>query len=317
MRPEHMLNDYRTMLLIRFFEEKVEALFSRGVIRGTTHPASGQEAVAVGVSGALRKGDYITSTHRGHAHFIARGGDPRRIMAELFGKATGYSRGRGGSQLMADYALGFLGGNGITGGSIPIATGAALSAKRRGTGRIAVCFFGDGASNQGTFHESLNMAALWKLPVVYVCENNLYAMSTPTRNSLPVPHVADRAAAYGIPGVVVDGNDLLAVRAAVQAACARARRLEGPTLIECKTYRLSGHSRGDPCHYRSKEEHAAGRRNDPLRRFRKTLLERGLLSPAADRQVRRDARRAVAEAVRYAKQSPDPDPATLEQGVFA
>ena len=317
MKPEHMLNAYRTMLVIRFFEQKVEALFSRGVIRGTTHPATGQEAVAVGVCGALRKGDYLTSTHRGHAHFIARGGDPRRIMAELFGKATGYSRGRGGSQLMADYAMGFLGGNGITGGSIPIATGAALSAKLRGTGRIAVCFFGDGASNQGTFHESLNLAGIWKLPVVYVCENNLYAMSTPAHRALSVTHVADRAAAYGIPGVVVDGNDLLAVRQTVRAACDRARKMEGPTLVECKTYRLSGHSRGDPCNYRSRAEEKSWQKRDAIKRFRKALLDRGILSPAADRQLRREARAAVAQAVRFARQSPDPDPATLETGVFA
>lgn len=317
MRFEHMLNAYRTMLVIRFFEQKVESLFSRGVIRGTTHPATGQEAVAVGVCSALRKGDFITSTHRGHAHFIARGADPGRMMAELFGKATGYSRGRGGSQLMADYALGFLGGNGITGGSIPIATGAALSAKLRGTGKAAVCFFGDGASNQGTFHESLNLAAIWKLPVVYVCENNLYAMSTPAHKALSVAHVADRAAAYGIPGVVVDGNDLLAVQESVRAACDRARRLEGPTLVECKTYRLSGHSRGDPCHYRSRAEVKTWRNRDPIRRFRKALLDRGILSPAADRQLRREARAVVTQAVRFARHSRDPDPATLEDGVFA
>jgi TPP-dependent pyruvate/acetoin dehydrogenase alpha subunit len=317
MQSKHMLKAYRTMLVIRYFEQKVEELFSRGVIHGTTHPATGQEAVAVGVCSALRKGDYITSTHRGHAHFIARGGDPRRMMAELFGKATGYSRGRGGSQLMADYALGFLGGNGITGGSIPIATGAALSAKLRGSGRIAVCFFGDGASNQGTFHESLNLAAIWKLPVVYVCENNLYAMSTPAQAALSIPHVADRAAAYGIPGVVVDGNDLLAVRKTVRAACDRARRMEGPTLVECKTYRLSGHSRGDPRHYRSRAEEEMWRKRDAIGRFRRVLMDRMLLNPAGDRQLRREARTVVAQAVRYARQSPDPDPATLEDGVFA
>ena len=317
MRKKDMLDWYRTMLIIRFFEEKVEKLFADGVIRGTTHPATGQEAVAVGVCSALRKKDYITSTHRGHAHFIARGGDPRRIMAELFGKVTGYSRGRGGSQLMADYGLGFLGGNGITGGSIPVATGVALSAKLRGTGQVTVCFFGDGASNQGAFHESLNLAAIWKLPVVFVCENNLYAMSTPVEKTILVRDIAERAAAYGLPGVVADGNDLLAVREALQAACDRARRSEGPTLVECKTYRLSGHSRGDPRKYRSREEEAAWRKREPIRRFRSVLMERGLLDAEADRALRRDARAVVAEAVRFARRSPGPDPATLEQGVFA
>jgi len=312
-----MLDWYRTMLVIRYFEEKVEKLFSDGVIRGTTHPAIGQEAVAVGVCSALRKGDYVTSTHRGHAHFMARGGDPNRMMAELFGKATGYSGGRGGSQLMADYATGFLGGNGITGGSIPVATGAALSAQLRGTGQVAVCFFGDGASNQGTFHESLNLAGIWKLPVVYVCENNLYAMSTPVHKTIVIPHIADRAGSYGFPGIVVDGNDLLAVRDTVRAACDRARGGEGPTLIECKTYRLSGHSRGDPRHYRTREEEALWRKGCAIKRFRAVLVKRGVLDAAKDREVKRQARAAVAAAVRFARQSPDPDPATLEQGVFA
>ena len=311
------LDWYRTMLVIRFFEEKVEKLFSDGVIRGTTHPAIGQEAVAVGVCSALQKLDYITSTHRGHGHFIARGGDPNRMMAELFGKATGYSGGRGGSQLMADYAMGFLGGNGITGGSIPVATGAALSAKLRGTGRVAACFFGDGASNQGTFHESLNLAAIWKLPVVYICENNLYAMSTPVGRTIVIPDIATRAASYGLPGVVVDGNDLLAVREAVGAACDRARGGEGPTLIECKTYRMSGHSRGDPRHYRTREEEAFWKKGCAIKRFRSVLLKQGLLDTAKDRAIKQEVRAVVAAAVRFAKQSPEPDPATLEQGVYA
>ena len=317
MSPRNMLTWYRTMLVMRWFEEKVEQLFVDGVIRGTTHPAIGQEAVAVAVCSVLRKGDYVTSPHRGHGHFIARGGDPRRIMAEIFGKATGYSRGRGGSQFMADYRLGFLGGNGITGGSIPTATGAALSAKLRGTGKVAVCFFGDGASNQGTFHESLNLAGIWKLPVVYVCENNLYAMSTHVDKAVPIPHIADRAAAYGFPGVVVDGNDLLAVREVMATACARARRLEGPTLVECKTYRHSGHSRGDPRKYRTREEEADWLTRAPIRRFRAVLVKQGLLSPAEDRRLRKEARAVVAEAVRFARRSPDPDPATLQEGVYA
>jgi pyruvate dehydrogenase E1 component alpha subunit len=312
-----LLKDYRTMLLIRFFEEKVEALFLRGLIHGTAHPAIGQEAVAVGVAGALRKNDTVTSTHRGHGHFLARGGDPRRIMAELFGKTTGYSRGRGGSQLMADYRLGFLGANGITGGSLALATGMALAAQRRGLPTVCFCFFGDGAANQGAFHESLNMAGLWSLPVVYVCENNGYAMSTPVSASTAVPDIAVRAAGYGFTGTIVDGNDVEAVRAAALAAAARARQGEGPTLLECKTYRLSGHSRGDPRVYRSREEEARAAACSPIERLRRQLRTRGLLTAAADRELRREVRRRVADAVAFARRSPDPDPATLEEGVFA
>ena len=314
---KELIGYYRTMLTIRYFEVKVEDLFARGQIGGTTHPATGQEAVAVGVCAALRKGDYITSTHRGHGHMIARGGEPRRIMAELYGKVDGYSRGRGGSQLMMDLTLGFLGSNGITGGGIPIATGAALSSKLRKTGRVAVCFFGDGASNQGTFHESLNMAGLWKLPVVYVCENNLYAMSTPVAQAIPIARIADRAAGYGFPGVTVDGNDVLAVLEATAAACERARRLEGPTLLECLTYRLSGHSRGDPRRYRTSEEEAAWRKKDPLIRFKAELKKRGLITEADDKVIKREAKKTVAEAVAFARHSGNPDPATLEQGVYA
>lgn len=312
-----LIEAYRLMLTIRCFEEKVEDLFSRGLIGGTTHPASGQEAVAVGACLALDKHDYVTSTHRGHGHMIARGGDPRRIMAELYGKEAGYSRGRGGSQLMMDLTLGFLGSNGITGGGIPTATGAALTSKQRKNGRVALCFFGDGASNQGTFHESLNMAGLWKLPVVYVCENNLYAMSTPVAEAIPIPHIADRAASYGFPGQVVDGNDVLAVHEAVSSACARARRMEGPTLLECKTYRFSGHSRGDPRKYRTPEEEACWRDKGPLLRFKEELKRRKLLTGREDQALKREVKRRVAEAVAFAKKSPYPDPATLGEGVFA
>ncbi len=312
-----LIGRYRTMLTIRYFEEKVETLFAEGKISGTTHTSSGQEAVAVGACAALRQDDYVTSTHRGHGHLIARGGDPRRMMAEMFGKATGYSRGRGGSQLMMDLSLGFLGSNGITGGGIPIATGAALSCAYQKNGRVALCFFGDGAANQGTFHESLNMAGLWKLPVVYVCENNLYAMSTPVRQGLSISDIAMRAASYGFPGLVVDGNDVMAVHEAAASACARARGGGGPTLIECKTYRFSGHSRGDPRRYRTREEEAAWREKDPLTRFKGELVRLGLLKGRDDQALKREAKRVVAEAVAFARKSPLPDPATMEEGVFA
>ena len=312
-----LLKSYRTMLLIRLFEERVEALFLKGVIKGTAHPAIGQEAVAVGVCAALRKQDAITSTHRGHGHMIARGGDPSRIMAELFGKATGYSQGRGGSQLMADFSLGFLGANGITGAGIPLATGVALSSQLRHTGRVTACFFGDGAANQGAFHEALNLAGIWTLPVVYICENNQYAMSMHVSRSVAITDIADRAAAYGFPGVVTDGNDVESVRHAARTAVARARRGDGPTLIECKTYRLSGHSRGDLRSYRTREEEAYWKARDPITLLRRKLLKTNQLTPAHDRQLRRDIRQTVQSAVTFARQSPPPDPSTLQKGVYA
>jgi pyruvate dehydrogenase E1 component alpha subunit len=305
------------MLVIRLFERKVEALFTEGHIKGTAHPAIGQEAVAVGVAAALRKGDYVTSTHRGHGHCIAVGGDPSRIMAELFGKATGYSGGRGGSQVMADFKVGFLGANGITGGSIALATGAALALRQQARDGVVACFFGDGAVNQGSFHESLNMAAIWKLPVLYICENNRFAMSMRVNDSVVVEDLSARAAGYGLPGVSVDGNDLFAVHAAAHEACRRARDGGGPTLIECKTYRLSGHSRGDPRVYRTREEEREWGRREPIRRLRRELLRRGRLSPEQDAAVRREVRAIVRAAVAFARRSPLPDPAGLEEGLFA
>ncbi|HIE50788.1 MAG TPA: thiamine pyrophosphate-dependent dehydrogenase E1 component subunit alpha [Armatimonadetes bacterium] len=305
------------MLLIRRFEERVLELFGEGLIKGTAHPCVGQEAVAVGACAALRPGDYVTSTHRGHGHLLAKGGDPRRLMAELFGKATGYSRGRGGSQHVAAFDLGFLGSNGITGGGLPIATGAALALKMRRESRIVLAFFGDGATGQGTFHESLNLGAVWKLPIVYLCENNLYAMGTHIRYTCPVPNVADRAAAYGMPGVIVDGNDVLAVREVVREAVDRARRGEGPTLIEAKTYRLLGHSKGDTDRpYRTREEEAQWWARDPIRRCRERLQQANLLEPARDEALRAEVEREIEAAVQFARESPDPDPAVDLGEVF-
>lgn len=300
------LDYYRTMLTIRFFEERVHEVFTKGLVRGTCHLCVGQEAVAVGACAGLSPGDQVTSTHRGHGHFIAKGGDPRRIMAELFGKATGYAGGRGGSQHMAAFDIGFLGSNGITGGGIPIATGAALTAKLKRTGRVVLCFFGDGAASQGTFHESLNMASLWKLPVIYLCENNLYAMSTHARRSLSVANVADRAPAYSMPGQVVDGSDVLAVRQSVSEAADRARAGEGPSLIEAKTYRFCGHSRSDDCAYRTPEEEAQWRKRDPVELFRRKLTDAGLLDDEADKRVRRQVADLIDEAVAFAQASPEP-----------
>jgi pyruvate dehydrogenase E1 component alpha subunit len=311
------LRAYELMLTIRFFEEAIERLFLEGSIMGTAHTCIGQEAVAVGVAAALEPRDAITTTHRGHGHFLARGADAGRAMAELFGRETGYSRGRGGSQMMMDPAIGFYGANGITGGSIPFATGLALDAQLRGTGRVTACFFGDGASNQGVFHESLNIAALWKLPVLYVVENNGYAMSTSTARGLANPHIADRAVAYAIPGVTVDGNDFFAVRDAVAALAAEIRQGGGPALLECVTYRLSGHSRGDPRVYRTREEEADARENDPILRMEAALKT----DPAIDDDVlaaRRQAARAhIDDAIRFSESSPLPDPAALKDDLFA
>lgn len=310
------LSNYRMMVLIRIFEETIERLFAQGDVKGTTHPSTGQEAVPVGICAALGPEDMITSNHRGHGHFLARGGDPGRMMAEFFGKATGYSGGRGGSQLMADYSMGFLGGNGITGGNIPTAAGAAFSAKYLGQKRVAICFFGDGAANQGTCHEAMNLAAVWQLPVIFVCENNQYAMSTPVDAAVGVPDLAVRAASYGFPGEVVDGNDVEAVALAAERARERALAGEGPTLLECKTYRLSGHSRGDPRRYRSRSEEAAAREVCPIVRYKAVLMERGLLDEPAAAALVKQVEEQVGQAVEFAKNSPYPAVETLEQGVF-
>jgi len=305
------------LMLIRAFEERVLQLVSDGSIRGTTHPYVGQEAVAVGACMALRADDWVVSTHRGHGHLLAKGGDPNRLMAELFGKAAGYGGGKGGTQHMADFAVGHLGSNGVTGGGIPIGTGAALSAQMRGTSQVVAVFFGDGAANQGTFHESLNLASLWRLPAIYVCENNLYAMSTPMRDACAIEHIADRAAAYGMPGVQADGMDVLAVAAAMHAAVEHARAGRGPTLIECKTYRFLGHSKSDQRAYRSREEEAAWRERDPITRLRAVIAARGLASATDVDAIERDAVAAVDAAVDFARRSPFPDPHAVLDGVFA
>jgi pyruvate dehydrogenase E1 component alpha subunit len=314
---QELVSYYRTMLIIRRFEERMEQVFLEGIVKGTCHPCTGQEAAAVGVCAALRKDDYVVSNHRGHGHFIAKGGEPRRLMAEMFGKVDGYSRGRGGSQHMAHFAIGFLGSNGITGGGIPIATGAALALQLQKRDQIVACLFGDGAANQGAFHEALNMAAIWKLPILYVCENNLYAMSTHFREAFAIAHVCQRAAAYGMPGERVDGNDVLAVRDAVKRMGERTRAGEGPALLECMTYRTSGHSRGDPREYRSREEEALWREQCPIKRFRDRLLCDGVLSEASAKAIEAEVERVIADAEAFARSSPDPDPGTVTEGLFA
>jgi len=308
---------YARMLTIRFFEEAIERLFREGRVMGTAHTCIGQEAVAVGVAAALEPQDAMTTTHRGHGHFLARGADAGRAMAELFGREPGYSHGRGGSQMMMEPSIGFYGANGITGGSIPFATGLALDAQLKRSGRVTACFFGDGASNQGVFHESLNIAALWKLPVLYIVENNGYAMSTATRHGLADPRVADRAAAYGMPGVTVNGNDFFAVREAAASLAAAARAGRGPALLECVTYRLSGHSRGDPRVYRTREEEAAAWKNDPILLLEQRLKGEGVLDDAAVAAHRQAAQARIDEAIRFCETSSLPDPASLRDSLFA
>jgi acetoin:2,6-dichlorophenolindophenol oxidoreductase subunit alpha len=306
-----------TMWTTRRFEEAVDDLFARGLMHGTMHLSIGQEASAVGSCMALRPDDAITSTHRGHGHCIGKGADLTRMMAELLAKETGYCRGRGGSMHIADVATGNLGANGIVAGGIPIATGAALAYQLRGEDRVVACFFGDGAANEGAFHEAVNLAAIWKLPVVFICENNKYGMSFSTEKSMAIENISERAAAYGIPGVTVDGNDVAAVYDAVQAAVDRARAGEGPTLVENLTYRWKGHSKSDKNLYRTKEEIAEWRSKDPILRFEAQVRERGLLTDEEIQGVRTQAMEQMRGAVRTANAAPDADPSDLLDAVFA
>jgi len=314
---EKLVEMYRKMLEIRCFEEKVYELYGKNLVPGTIHLYAGQEAVAVGVCANLRKDDYITSTHRGHGHCIAKGADLNRVMAEILGRKTGYCKGKGGSMHIADFSVGMLGATAVVGAGIPIAVGAGLSVKLRGTDQVVACFFGDGASNQGTFHEGINMAAIWSLPVLFVCENNLYAMGTRQSRVMLIENIADRAAAYGIPGVTVDGNDVLAVYEAAGKAVERARKGEGPTLIECKTYRHKGHSRFDPAAYRPKEEVEAWLKRDPIQRFKNKLSELGVLTKAETDAIEREVAVKIEEAVKFALESPYPEPEEALEDVYA
>lgn len=308
---------YRKMLEIRLFEEKVFDLYGQNLVPGTIHLYAGEEAVAVGVCSNLNVDDYITSTHRGHGHCIAKGADLRRTMAEILGKKTGYCKGKGGSMHIADFAVGMLGATAVVGAGLPIAVGAGLSAKLRKTSQVVACFFGEGASNQGTFHESINMASVWALPVVFVCENNLYAMGTRQSRIMSIQNVADRAAAYGIPGVIVDGNDVLVVYEAARTAVERARAGKGPTLIECKTYRHKGHSRVDSGKYRPKEEVEEWLGKDPLKRFRQAMLGNGILTQTELEHVETEVADEVADAVKFALDSPYPEGKEALENVYA
>lgn len=305
------------MLLIRRFEEKVAELFMRGQIVGMLHLYIGEEAVAVGVCSALKRSDYITSTHRGHGHCIGRGADVKLMMAELFGKSTGYCRGKGGSMHIADISLGNLGANGIVGGGITIAAGAALACQYKETDQVVVCFFGDGALNTGEIHESFNLAALWKLPVVFVCENNQYAISTSVKRACSIDDIAKRAEAYNMPGVNVDGMDVLAVRKEAETAVRRARAGDGPTFMVCHTYRFLGHSRSDPCPYRTKEEEAEWKARCPIKTFREKLIADGVITEEKIDRLEKEITRQIEDAVEFAKESPYPQAADLEKDIYA
>ncbi|EJE7235133.1 TPA: pyruvate dehydrogenase (acetyl-transferring) E1 component subunit alpha [Clostridium botulinum] len=307
---------YKTMLKIRKFEQVAMNTFAEGKIPGFVHLYIGEEAVATGVCANLKDSDYITSTHRGHGHILAKGGDLKFMMAELFGKATGYCKGKGGSMHIADATKGILGANGIVGAGHNIAVGAGLSAQYRGTDQVCVCFFGDASTNQGTFHESLNMASVWKLPVVFVCENNLYGISMSQNRHQAIKDVADRGVAYNVPGIVVDGNDVFAVYEAAEEAIKRAREGKGPTLIECKTYRHRGHFEGDPCVYKPTEEQEEWLAKDPIPRFEKYLVENEIFTEERLKEVQDKVESQIDEAVDFANNSPYPELESVLEDVY-
>jgi pyruvate dehydrogenase E1 component alpha subunit len=317
LQGDRLCEALRLMLTIRYFDERALALYRAGEMRGTTHPYIGMEAVGVGVMLALQPNDYVTSTHRGHGHTIAKGGDPRKMMAELLGRATGYSGGKGGSMHIADMDKHMLGANGIVGGGMGLATGAALTALLQQTGSVAICFFGDGALEQGILHETTNLAAIWKLPVVFVCENNQYAMSASAAWSVAGGDPAKRAAGYGIPGVTVDGMDLLAVNAQASEFVERARRGEGPAYLVCNTYRFHGHHAGDPLNYREKEEVERWRLQDPIEKAKRVAIDSRAMTEAEFADLGKRIEAQIEEAVEFAKSSPDPTVDQLMTDIYA
>lgn len=310
-----LLDIYEMMNLIRNFEEQAVAFFESNLLRGSVHICIGQEAPPATVGKLLHPDDYISSTHRGHGHCLAKGADPGRAMAELMGKDTGYCHGRGGSMHIADVESGNLGANAIVGGGIAIAVGAALAAKMQKNGRIAVSFFGEGATNEGVFHEALNLAAVWKLPVVFICENNGYGISVPAWQSTSVKDISLRAQAYGFEGITVDGNDVMAILPAVQKAFDKARAGDGPTLIECKTYRWLGHWTGDPQPYRSRAEVDEWKKKCPIKRMRESLSKLGISEKILKEREDR-SKKKIREAADFAQKSPEPDPASVLDHVF-
>jgi TPP-dependent pyruvate/acetoin dehydrogenase alpha subunit len=315
--PDALLEMYAGMLRVRLFEERVRELFANGRIPGFLHTSIGQEATAVGAAAALRSDDYVFSTHRGHGHLIAKGGSLRALMAELYGKANGICHGKGGTMHIADASVGYLGANGVLASGCVLAPGVGLSIKHRKSGQVVVTFFGDGAANRGPFHEGVNMAALWKLPVIFFCENNGWASTTAHALSAAGGSIAARAAGYGIPGETIDGNDVLAVYAAVGRAAERARGGDGPSLIEAHTIRWMGHFEGDAQAYRSRVEAAEGRRTDPITRLARILEERALLDAGHAEDIRARAAAEIDDAVAHAEDSPLPNPQEALADLFA
>jgi TPP-dependent pyruvate/acetoin dehydrogenase alpha subunit len=308
---------YEKTLKVRLFEEKVWDIFGENLIPGTLHLYLGQEAVAAGVTAALEKTDWIQSTHRGHGHVIAKGADPKKAFAELLGKKTGSCKGKGGSMHITEFDAGVLGATGVVASGLPIAVGAALSCKMRGTNDVVACFFGDGASNNGTFGESLNMSAIWELPVIWVVENNFYAMGTPIKTTCPTQNIAKRGEAYCIPSKVVDGNNALEVYEAAAEAVERARNGGGPSLIECRTYRMKGHSRFDPAKYRPKEEEEEWLSRDPVEIIKNTAIEQGALDEKTSLKIRERLQKEADEAAKFAIESEHPEPEEALEDVFA
>ncbi len=316
LSPEKLQDMYMKMLYTRRFEEKVAYFFSRGMVHGTTHLCIGQEASAIGAIAALEENDWMTATHRGHGHTIGKGLELKPMMAELLGKSTGYCRGKGGSMHIADITKGHLGANGIVGGGIPIATGAGLTAKVQGEDKAVLCFFGDGAINEGTFHESLNMASAWDLPVIYLCENNQYGMSMSQKRATNIDDLSVRAQSYGIPGARIDGNDIFTVYDEVKKAREHVMQ-NGPYLIIAETYRFMGHSKSDANRYRTKEEINEWKEKDPIPRMRSYLQKNGVFSAGELDAMEEKATQDIEEAVEYAQNSPDPVPADLLNDVYA
>jgi pyruvate dehydrogenase E1 component alpha subunit len=317
LKKEQLLAFYKNMVTIRAFELKAVELFAAGQIPGFVHLYLGEEAIATGVCASLEKKDYIASTHRGHGHLISKGGDLNLMMAELFGRTDGYCKGKGGSMHIADINLGILGANGIVGAGMPIATGAAFACKYKENGAVAVAFFGDGASDRATFHESLNLASTWKLPIVFLCENNGWAISNSQKTHQNVTDISDRASGYGIPGVSVDGNDVVAVYEAAGAAIDRARKGDGPTLVECKTWRHRGHFEGDPGAYKDPKDQADWLAKDPIPRLEKNLVKLKYAAQAELDKIKATAEAEIEAAVKYAQASPEPDPSELLTDVYA
>lgn len=315
--PDLLLQMYASMVRVRLFEERVRELFAAGRIPGFLHTSVGQEAVAVGVCAALRPDDYVLSTHRGHGHLVAKGGSLRGLMAELYGKASGICHGKGGSMHIADVSVGYLGANGVLAAGCVLAPGVGLSIRHRRSGQVVVAFFGDGAANRGPFHEGVNLAALWRLPVLFVCENNRWASTTAHRLSAAGGSIAARAAGYGIPGEAIDGNDVLAVWEATTRAAARARQGQGPSLIEAHTIRWVGHFEGDPQAYRPRDEVAEGRARDPIARLAERLTADGLLDAAHAARIRAAVAAEIEDAVAWAERSPLPAPAEALTDLFA